>query len=296
MHAFLFRFLAAGLPIVGSIAVLAVAGWGLRELLAERVRERPDRPVAVVLAVVIGVTVGGTLVWLGVNVATFGGENPHLDRYLQFLPIGLMIAAPVAIASVAGYAILVRTRLARVALIGTALGAAAMIGIGVSGGSVVSYANAQSVEIAIDQDAADLAARSSVLTLSISDLHVATTGGGTVVSRIRMRVAVATSRDIRIAVGNKTAWPRFLVKQEGNHPMLDAPTPPGPAFLGAGSSTMYDLTFDAPQLSDGGKPRIILASTYVEPTLGSWVMRMQLEDEAGQTFEVTAPVVIAATP
>jgi hypothetical protein len=296
MDATFFRILATGLPILGLIALLILAGWSLRELLSDRLRQRRDRSIAVVLGAAMGVAVGGTVVWFGVNLATFGGGSPHLDRYLQYLPIGLGIAAPVAIAAVAGYAVVVRTRLARVALIGTALGAAVMIGMGLLGGSVVSHANAQVVQIAIDRDAADLAARSSVLTLSISDLHVTTTSGAMIVSRIRMRVAVATSRDIRIAGGGKTVWPRFLIKQEGNHPMLDAPTPAGPTFLAAGSSTSYDLTFDAPQLSDGGKSRIILASTYVEPTVGNWILGMQLEDETGQTFEVTTPVVVAATP
>ena len=187
--------------------------------------------------------------------------------------------------------------LARVGLVGTALGALAAIGTAVVGGSIVSNANSRSFEIAADRDAASLAAVSSVLTVSVSDIHVTTVGGSPVVSRIRVRVAVASSQDVRMAAAGTSAWPRFTFKQEGNHPVLDAPTPAGPpAILAAGSKSTYELTFEAPQLSDGGKSRIILASTYVEPTLGNWVLRMQLEDNTGRYYEVTTSVVVTSTP
>jgi hypothetical protein len=187
--------------------------------------------------------------------------------------------------------------LARVGLVGTVLGVVAVIGTAVVGGSVVSNANSRSFEIAADRNAANLAAVSSVFTASVSDIHVTTVGGSPVVSQIRMRVAIASSQDVRMAVGGTSAWPRFTFKQEGNHPVLDAPTPAGrPAILASGSRTTYDLTFEAPQLSDGGKSRIILASTYVEPTLGNWVLRMQLEDNTGRYYEVTTSVVVTSTP
>jgi len=182
--------------------------------------------------------------------------------------------------------------LSRVGLVGTALGVVAVIGTAVVGGSVVSNANSRSFEVAADRDAANLAAVSSAFTVSVSDIHVTTFGGSPVVSQIRLRVALASSQDVRMAVGRMSRWPRFAFKQEGDHPTLDAPTPAGPAILAAGSRTTYDLTFDAPQLSDGGKSRIILASTYVEPTLGNWVLRLQLEDNAGRYYEVTTSVVV----
>lgn len=186
--------------------------------------------------------------------------------------------------------------LARVGLVGTALVVLAAIGTAVVGGSVVSNANSRSFEIAAERDAANLAAVSSVFTVSVSDLNITTIGGSSVVSQIRMHVSLACARDVRMAVGGERAWPRFTFKQEGSHPVLDAPTPAGPAVLASGSRTTYDLTFDAPQLSDGGNSRIILASSYVEPTLGSWVLRMQLEDDAGQYYEVTTPVAVTGTP
>jgi hypothetical protein len=182
--------------------------------------------------------------------------------------------------------------LSRVDLVGTALGVVAVIGTAVVGGSVVSNANSRSFEVAADRDAANLAAVSSAFTVSVSDIHVTTFDGSPVVSQIRLRVALASSQDVRMAVGRMSRWPRFAFKQEGDHPTLDAPTPAGPAILAAGSRTTYDLTFDAPQLSDGGKSRIILASTYVEPTLGNWVLRLQLEDNTGRYYEVTTSVVV----
>ena len=66
--------------------------------------------------------------------------------------------------------------------------------------------------------------------------------------------------------------------------MFDAPTPAGPALLAAGSTTAYDLTFDAPQGYRG---------TAEPATLGTWVVDMQLENEAGQAIELTIPVTIS---
>ncbi len=127
---------------------------------------------------------------------------------------------------------------------------------------------------------------SSTLTLAASDIHVTTAGDGTV-RQIRMRVTVASTQDIRIATGGKSTWPRFGVKEVGNHLLLQ--TEPQTPILGfaAGSTTSFDLTFDAQQGYGG---------TYLAPTLGNWVLTMQLEDEASQPIETSTPIVIAATP
>ena len=112
----------------------------------------------------------------------------------------------------------------------------------------------------------------------------------------RVRVVVAATKDVRLLAAGKTAWPRFTIQEVGNYPTLDAPTPSGPTILAAGSGTTYDLTFETPRLSDGGRSRIILAGTYVEPTLGEWILRMQVQDEAGLFYELTTPVSVTATP
>jgi len=75
-----------------------------------------------------------------------------------------------------------------------------------------------------------------------------------------------------------------------------AAPPSGPAILAAGSTTTYDLFFQATQLYFGPPPRIILASTYEQPTPGNWVLRMDLEDVAGAQYEVTTKAVIGASP
>lgn len=127
---------------------------------------------------------------------------------------------------------------------------------------------------------------SSTLTLAASGIHVTMAGDGTV-QQIRMRVTVASTQDIRIASGGKSTWPRFGVKEVGNHLLLETePQKLIPGFA-AGSSTTFDLTFDAQQGYGG---------TYLAPTRGNWVLTMQLEDETGQPIETSTPIVIAATP
>ncbi|MEA2607196.1 MAG: hypothetical protein QOI00_1953 [Chloroflexota bacterium] len=296
MDAIVFRVIATGLPILGLLGLLAAALWALRQWLTDRVNARRDRFAAVLIATLLGLAFGAGILVIGVGLASMDGPAPGVDAYLRYLPIGLLFAAPVAVGAIAGYVALVRTRLARVALIGTFVGSAAVIGLAGVGGSVVSSANNRLFDVNADQEAAVLAARSSVLVLSVGDVHVETDGAGTTVKQIRLRVAVAATADVRIATGGKSTWPRFSMREIGNYPILDAPTPASPTVFAAGSTSAFDLTFDAPQLSDGGQSRFILASTYVEPTPGDWVLTMQLEDETGQWYEVTAPVSISATP
>jgi hypothetical protein len=296
MDAIVFKVLAIGVPITGLAGLIGIAAWSARQLRSDRIRARRDRFVAFGLAVAIGLVVGGGVLVLSVGIATMDSGRPSLGTYLRYAPIGLLFAAPVAIGAVGGYAVLVRTGIGRFAVAGTALGAAAVIGLAAAGGAVVGFANQSGVERSAENDAADLAARSSVLSLSTRDLHVETADGGMTVAQIRLRVVVAATRDVRMPAGGKTAWPRFTMQEVGNYPTLDAPTPSGPTILAAGSSTTYDLTFETPRLSDGGRSRIILAGTYVEPTLGEWILRMQVQDDAGLLYELTAPVSITAVP
>jgi hypothetical protein len=296
MDAIVFRVIATGLPIVGLISLLGIALWSRRQWLSDRVRRRRDRSAAILIALVLGLAFGSAVLFIGVGFASMDGPPPGPDAYLRFLPVGLLFAAPVIVGAIAGYVALVRTRLARVALIGTLVGSAAVLGIADIGGSIMSSASNRVFDLNTDQEAADLAARSSVLVLSVSGVHAETSGGGATVRQIRLRVAVTATSDVRIATGGKSAWPHFSIREVGNYPILDAATPEAPAIFAAGSSTMFDLTFEAPQLSDGGQSRIILASTVVEPTLGAWVLKMQLEDQAGQSYEVTTPVTITSTP
>jgi hypothetical protein len=74
------------------------------------------------------------------------------------------------------------------------------------------------------------------------------------------------------------------------------PHPNGPGHPCGGSTTTYDLSFQATQLFFGPPPRIILASTYEQPTPGNWELRMDLEDVAGAQYEATTKAVVGASP
>jgi len=125
---------------------------------------------------------------------------------------------------------------------------------------------------------------------------VTTAGGGSIVTAVRLRATVHATQEVRLATGGKTPWPQFSLIEEGNHEPLGGPTPTGPAILATGSTTTYDLFFQATQLYFGPPPRIILASTSEQPTPGNWVLRMDLEDVAGARYEVMTNAVIGASP
>jgi hypothetical protein len=291
-----FRVIATGLPIAGLIGLLTIALWSVRQWRSDRVAGRGDRPIAIAIAVVLGLAFGGGVVLIGVGLAAMDGPPPGIDAYVRFLPVGLILATPIAIGAIAGYVAVVRTRVAQVALAGTLLGGAAAIGLIGIGGSLVQSANARLVDVSAADAAAELAARSSVLTLSVSEIHADMGDTGADIRQIRLRATVAAIGDVRLATGGKESWPRFSMRQIGSYPILDAPSPSGPRVLAAGSTTSYDLIFDAPQLSDSGGSRFVLVSTFVQPTVGDWLLTMQLEDEAGLPYEVTTPVLVAAGP
>jgi hypothetical protein len=296
LGATLLRLVAAGLPVVGLAVLLIIGIWAMLQLRSASVRSRRDLPFAFVVAAVVGVAAGAFVLVVAVGFAAMDTSGPTPAAYLSGLPIGLGIGTLVALASFAGYALLARTPLAKAALVGTLLGPAVLFALAGGAGRLVSLAGGTADEIEANQAAADLAARSSVLQLTVSDVQVTTASGGSIVTAVRLRATVHATLEVRLATGGKTPWPQFSLIEEGNHEPLGGPTPSGPAILAAGSTTTYDLFFQATQLYFGPPPRIILASTYEQPTPGNWVLRMDLEDVAGAQYEVTTKAVIGASP
>jgi hypothetical protein len=292
----LLRLAAAGLPIVGLAVLLIIAIWAMLQLRSASVRSRRDLPFAFVVAAVVGVAAGGFVLVVGVGFASMDTSGPTPAAYLSGLPIGLGIGMLVALASFAGYALLARTPLAKAALVGTLLGPAILFALAGGAGRLVSLAGGTADEIEANQADADLAARSSVLQLTVGDVQVTTGGGGSIVTAVRLRATVHATQEVRLATGGKTPWPQFSLIEEGNHEPLGGPTPTGPAILATDSTTTYDLFFQATQLYLGPPPRIVLASTYEQPTPGNWVLRIDLEDVAGAQYEVTTKAVIGASP
>jgi hypothetical protein len=261
----LLRLVAAGLPIVGLAVLLIVAIWAMLQLRSASVRSRRDLPFAFVVAAVVGVAAGGFVLAVGVGFASMDTSGPTPAAYLSGLPIGLGIGTLVTIASFAGYAMLARTPLAKAALVGALLGPAVLFALAGGAGRLVWLAGGTADEIEANQAAADLAARSSVLQLTVSDVQVTTGGGGSIVTAVRLRATVHATQEVRLATGGKTPWPQFSLIEEGNHEPLGGPTPTGPAILATGSTTTYDLFFQATQLFFGPPaahhPRLDLRAT-----------------------------------
>ena len=150
--------------------------------------------------------------------------------------------------------------------------------------------NRQGESVFVLADVRDLLDGASGLSLAIGDLHVVTAADRTTVEQIRMRVTVSSLLDVRIDRGGKSAWPRFSVQEAGNHALVDVEAS-GPAGFGAGSATPFDLTFDVAAMAaaPGG---IVFASTSEPSTIGDWVLRMLLVDDAGREVDVRLPFTI----
>jgi hypothetical protein len=289
------RIIATGLPILAIVGLVVVGIWALLQLRSASVRSRRDRPFAFILAALAGVAVGGFVVLVGVGFAYMDSPaGPPLSAYLTALPIVIAVGAPVAIACLAGYALLIRTPLAKAALVGTLLGPAVVFALGTGIGLLAAQASGAADQIEANQAAADLAARSSVLQLTVSEVHVTTTTDGSIVTGVRLRATVKATQDVRMATGGKTPWPQFSLTEQGSYVPLGSPALSGPAVLVAGSTTTYDLSFESPQAFARLLPGIVLASTYEPATPGTWALRMDLFDTGGVQYQVTTDVVIKA--
>lgn len=289
------RLIATGLPLLGLVCVLVVGLWALLHLRSASVRSRPDLPLALIIAALVGAAVGGFALLVTVGFAYMDSTTgPSPAAYVSGLPIVIAFGAPVAIVSLAGYALLTRTVLARAALVGTLLGPAVLFALAAGIGGVASRAASAANDAETNQAAADLAARSSGLQLGVSEVHVTMAADGSIVTGVRLRATVKATQDVRLDTGGKTAWPQFSLSEEGRSVPLGSPTPPGPAILVAGSTTTYDLSFESPQAFPGPLPVIVLASTYGPATPGTWQLRMDLFDPGGVQYQVMTDVVIKA--
>jgi hypothetical protein len=291
------RLIATVLPVVAVAVLLVVGAWAVLQVRSARLASRPDRPAAFALAAIIGslgLLAGGFAMIVGVGLAYMDSmSGPPLGAYLPFLPVVIALGAAVALTSLAGYGLLARTPLARAALAGSLLGPALAIALAVGVGNVASQTSAAAYDLETSQSAADLASRSSVFQLTVSNLQVTTSANGAIVTAVRLRASIHASADVHLETGGKTPWPQFTLIEQSGLP-LDSPTSAGPALLVAGSTTPYQLSFTPPSAFAGPQSGIILASTYGPATPGTWTLRMRLFDVNGAQYEVTTEVLIAA--
>jgi hypothetical protein len=291
------RLIGAVLPVAAGAVLLGIAAWALLQIRSERLRARSDRPVALVLAAIVGslgLLAGGFAMIVAVGFASMDSPiGPPFSAYVAYLPIVVALGAAAALASLAGYALLARTPLARAALVGSLLGPAVAIALAIGVGSAAGQAGTAASDLATTQTAADLASRSSILQVTVSNLQVTTAAQGSIVTTVRLRASVHTGAEVRLETGGKTPWPQFTLFEPSGS-ALGGPVSAGPGILQAGSTTTYELSFVPPAAFVRPPSGITFASTYGPATPGTWSLRMDLFDTNGAQYEVTTEVVIKA--
>jgi hypothetical protein len=143
----------------------------------------------------------------------------------------------------------------------------------------------------------DQAATSAGLSLGVADVRPTVSADGSVVLSVHLTARVHATRTITVANPSTSRYPLFrLIPQgsigvEGTYVAAPGSSP----TLLAGSTTTYDLTFDFRGLSVLPPPgREVAIAGNLASAPGTWLLEMQLVDQAGLSYDVTTPVTIVA--
>jgi len=270
-------YLPALVALIGGI-------WAVKRIRRPDVRDRPDRPTAIRLIAAVALVGGLGLGILGAFTAlVLSGNGPSLASALTF---GLAGGAIFGLAGTLGYTLLARPRFGRIALAGTIVGPVLLVGATLLGSSVASLVALAPFEKSAAQHAADVAARSAAVHVTVEAKEVETAKNGAVVAAVYLRVRVST--DVAVSFVADPAWPCFdLFPPNPETAMyLDTCSPPGsPTRLGAGESHWYSLNF---QYSD----ELIneTQGTYRAGPPGMWTLRVGFLDQADGEYEVKVPL------
>jgi hypothetical protein len=286
--------IAEFLPLLPAGLALLAGAWGIRRLLRDPTRARPDRRAALAIAAIVALVIGAVVTSF---IAAFGGAwgaDPQLEGYARALPYGLAAMGLTFLASIGGYAILARPAIGGAALAGALLGPALLVGAQL-GATQLSYLLSNAAyEAQTGLDATETGDRSKILHLEISQVNATYTPDGKFVASVRLRATIHADTDVTLEAG-KISWPRFTLLPEGGA-ILDAEAPAGsPMTLAAGSDTNYDLTFRTPsELLNAMPGSVQLVSTYGPPTPGPWVLRVTLTDASGAGYLLETEVQVDA--
>lgn len=259
--------------------------WGIIVSFSGPAWSRPDRRVALVIAISAGLVVGG---FTELAAAAFMGftTGSRPEYYVAALPFAFVAGGAVALASLAGYGLLARTRMGSAAVAGSLLGPVLFGGLAFGANLLGSEAGRIASQIEDSQHAAEIADRSSTIQLTVSDLQATTTADGSAVSSLSLRVTLRPAQAIALDTSLKFALPVFTAVPPGTAvDSVWAPTPPGaPTVLAAATDVVYDLTFEIPQEASG---------TLVPLPPGTWRLRVVFADTGGAEYSIEQDIVVA---
>jgi hypothetical protein len=253
-------WLAVILPVVGgALAVIA--------LRTDRMRGRPDADSAIRAAIGLGLLPAALIVLV---VAGFGGG------YGLGLAYGLGIGLVITMAAIAGYAALARPAVGRAALLGCVLGPLVLIG----GPIVVSeLARERLNDIAGAAERQEVAERSSMIRLTVSDANPTLSEDGSVVEAVLMTVTVRADAAITFPPGDDIG--DFLLYPPGsNEPAMVTDAGTGrPTGFTAGQEYVFPLVFERHDGDAAGRP-------------GTWAVEFAFEDRSGQQYAARTTIEI----
>jgi hypothetical protein len=277
------RFVQAVVPLLIQGAVLLFGLWGLVVFLS---RPLPGRGLALTIAVGVGLIVGGLTEVLAAALMGFDtGSRP--EYYVAALPLAFEVGVVVALASLAGYGTVARTRLAPVAIAGSVLGPVLFFAVAFGASRLGSEAGRLASEIEERQHTQEIADRSGTIELTVSQVEPTMTADRSAVSGLSLRVILRPTREIALDPSLKYPLPGFSIVPPGSVvDAVSAPLPPGaPTVLAAATDAVYDLTFDFPRDSAGS--RLTLPP-------GTWRLRVAFSDASGADYLLERDVIVTA--
>lgn len=275
-------FLPALVAVVGGLYAL----WAMRR---EPIRSRNDLRQGIGLAVFVALGLG---VFAGLMAYSFSGfdSGPRPEARGPAAAFGAIAAGLAGLAGLAGYVLLAR-RASRLALLGSVLGPALLIGVSI--GVTVVSANLSNAAYQSQQDSetAVIADRSRGLTLTISDVTASLASDGVAIGVAHLRATIHADRDIALQPGSKIDNPRFQFLVPYTSPLDLTVGADSPVSLTRGQDSTWDLTYTVPAQLLGA-----YGGTERAPGAGEWTLHIYFVDAAGAEYLLEKAMTVTGAP
>lgn len=283
--------LAQVLPVILGVIAVVVVIWAVAPFRSSVARAQPGFRAAIVIGIVLGVFVAILADSLLGSFGCFDSEKTAAC-YTSVLPAAVIAGISILLASVVGYGILARLR-ARSASDGALARRIAFLALAIGAVIVVSQLSPSASQNEADRASAELAARSAILHVTVSDVHTTMAVGGSSVSGVHIRVTLHTDADLRLREVGKSPSLRFVFETAEFQAFESEPASQTITTLTKASDGIFDVNFVTRE--GAGLPTIERqADTGSRPPLpGTWVLRIDVYDAADVFYQVKTNVVVS---